>query len=107
GDDPVPLPESAQETRGHRLLAGVEVQIAADLALAEGPLAGCLESAHEHHPAVELHQALRVADWPGTVTACPLARPAPSVFRVGPLAGAFLRLRHQVPPPAGELFPPR
>jgi hypothetical protein len=105
GDDPVPTPESAQEARGHRLLAGVEVQVAADLALAEGPLAGFLEGAHEHHPAVELHQVLRAAGRPGTVPVRPLARPPAGVFPAGPLAGAFLRLCHHIFPAGGLCMP--
>jgi len=60
GDDLVSLSEGLKEPRGHRLLAGVEVQVAADLALAKRPLTGFLEDPHEHHLAVELYQAFGI-----------------------------------------------
>ena len=80
GDDPVPGLEGFQEARRHRLLTGVEVQVAADLAAAEGPPALFLERADQYQAAVELHQTLRIGS---------LALPA------GPRAGPTLGRGHQ------------
>src|SRR5829696_2393576 len=68
GDDPVALLEGLQESRSHCLLAGVDVEVASDLALPEAPPARLLERPDEHHLAIEVHETIRARGYRALVT---------------------------------------
>src|SRR5829696_6674691 len=93
-DDPVALLEGLQESRSHCLLAGVDVEVAPDLALSEAPPARLLERPDEHHLAVEVHETIRARGYRTFVT--DLCFP---VFRVPVLC------RHRRPLPTSRYNP--
>src|SRR5215210_2995857 len=91
-------PHGGQKTSGDRFLAAVDVEVTADLALAEGSLRRFLEEAHRRHLTIEIQESLAVSGYRLMRYGRLLGRRSGVRCRRLPLLGLPLGGRHALAP---------